>query len=202
MEIIYGDQCTPEWDTNRLCSIGGTAINLIAPGGMGYTKTLYEFAGEMITGVKAESFKFRHAARGLENESATWAAYTFETGNQVEHVSLIKGTPNKHCSPDALIGKDGIGEGKTRIPSIFIEASAVGYYPIATRRQIQWGLFISEREWCDYVQYCPEMMNAGATGLLIKRVGRDEKMIKELDDAAEKFIGDLYDLVERLKGNQ
>lgn len=200
MEIIYGDQGDETWQKHRLASIGGTAINLIAPGGKGYTKLLYEFVGEYLTKVKAESFKFQHADRGLDNETATWDAYTFLTGREVEHVSLIKSdSPHKHYSADALIGEPGIGEGKTRIPSIFVQALTIGYFPIATKRQCQWGLSVCEREWVDYVQFCPEMQNAGENGLIIQRVYRDEKMIKELNEVADKFIDEMKAMVKQIR---
>lgn len=200
-EIIHGEQGTTEWSNARCASIGGTAINDIAPGGKGYKKLLYEFAGEMITGIKASSFKFQHADRGLENENETWNLYSFLTGNPVEHVSMVKSDqPHKHYSADALIGGSGIGEGKTRIPSIFVQATIDGYFPIATRRQCQWGLSICEREWVDYCQFCPEIHNAGFNGLLIHRVTRDEKMIKELHEVADKFIEEMLGIVDTIKG--
>jgi len=200
MKIIHGDQGTDEWRTLRLGSIGGTAIGRIAPKGAGYKKMLYEFAGEILTGTPADNYKFQHAERGLENEDATWSTYTFLTGVEIERVALVvSDLPRRHYSPDALIGTDGIGEGKTRIPSIYAEAVDVGYYPIDTRRQIQWGLSICEKQWCDYLQYCPEMAAAGHNGLLVQRVRRDEKMIRELNDIAEIFLEDLEKLIAKLK---
>lgn len=189
MEIITEcEQGSDLWFQYRLASIGGTAINLIAPEGKGYKKTLYEFVGEHLTGIKAESFKFQHADRGHEFEPVARSMYEFIRGVDVEQVALIKADNCRHVSPDGLVDKDGLIEIKTRIPSIFIEADKEGCFPIADKRQIQWSLHISERKWCDRIQYCPEMLLANKKCILIDRITRDERMISELKDVSDKFI--------------
>lgn len=202
MQIINCDQNSPEWFEHRLASIGGSSIGSVVAGGQGKMRKglLYRFASELLTGVKAETFKFQHADRGHEYEAETWSCYTFETGLAIEHVGLVKADiPFMHYSPDALIEKNGIGEGKVRIPSVFVEAMVDGYFPTDVRRQIQWGLYICEREWCDYVQFCPEMGDAGVNPILINRIYRDEKEITFLKEGADKFITEMTNLVERLR---
>lgn len=200
MEIITDcEQGSDLWFQYRLASIGGTAINLIAPQGKGYKKTLYEFVGELLTGVKAESFKFQHADRGHEFEPIARSMYEMIADVEVEQVALIKADRHRHESPDGLVGSEGKIEIKTRIPSIFIEADEIDYFPIADKRQIQWGLFISERIWCDRIQYCPEMAQAGKKCILIDRITRDHKMISELKHVADKFIKEMLELAGRYK---
>ena len=166
----------------------------------GYKKTLYELTGELITGVKAESFKFQHADRGHEFEDKARKLYEFIEGVDVEQIALIKGDkPHTHVSTDSIIGKDGILEIKTRIPSIWLELAEGGLEPIADRRQRQWGLSVGKRIWVDSVNYCPEIALAGSGGILIKRVKRDEKMIAELEAAADRFIKDMLELSAKYK---
>jgi len=200
MEIITEcEQNSDMWFQHRLASIGGTAINLIAPQGKGYKKTLYEFAGEHVTGIKAESFKFQHADRGHEFEPVARDMYEFIKGVDVDQVALIKTDNHRHVSPDGLVNSDGLIEIKTRIPSIFIEADEEGYFPIADKRQIQWSLHISERKWCDRIQYCPEMASAGKKCILIDRITRDNKMIAELKVISDKFIKEMLKLASKYK---
>ena len=199
-EIIYGEQGTEDWKQLRIASIGGTAINRIAPMKDGYKKALYEFVGEMVSGVKADNFKFRHADRGILFEPKARSLYEFIVGVDVEQVSMIKGDkPHQHYSPDGLIGEDGLLEIKVRIPSVWIELAEGGLEPIADRRQRQWGLHICQKQRIISVNYCPEIALSGNGGILIKRVERDEKMIAELEAAADRFIKDMLELSAKYK---
>jgi len=200
MQIIRDiDQLQPEWFSLRLASIGSTAINKIAPGGVGFTDTLYEFAGEAITGVPADSFKFQHADRGHEFEPQARRDYEFITDNVVEQITMIQGEPRQHVSTDGIIGEDGILEIKTRIPKIFIKIlKGKLTEPIADRRQRDWGLHVSGRKWVDSVNYCPEIAKAGRGGILIKRFYRDEEKILELKTVADKFLKDLDELLGKI----
>jgi len=208
-QYIYDiDQNSPEWFDARICSIGGTGINKVAGGGKGRKDLLYEFAGELITGVPAESFKFRHADRGHEFEPDARDYYAFTRGIEVKQCGLVKADePHKHVSPDGLVSDSGGLEIKTRIPSVFVKAFVEDTVDIAVRRQIQWSIWITERDWWDLVLYCPEMMSQGVEPI-IKRVYRDEKPKskrmewvtgKKLNDAANEFIKEMNELANRIR---
>jgi len=62
---------------------------------------------------------------------------------------------------------------------------------------MQYGLGISEREWCDYVMYCPFIKDIYP--LIVVRVERDEKEIKELNEGVDKFIKDMFYLLSEVK---
>jgi len=197
MEIIKDiEQNSEEWFQLRLGSIGGSSIAKAVAKGQGKSRKdlLYKLAGEILTGVPAPSFKFQHADRGHEHEDDARGAYEFNHGVVVEQVSMIKNGHRKHCSPDGLVGDDGMVEIKTRIPSVFIEAMESGKIPTSDKRQMQWSLSRSERRYCDYVQYCPEMKK---NKLLVIRIARDEKLIKELEEGADSFLHDLDSLVAK-----
>ena len=209
-EIIYDiTQNTPEWIYLRLGSVGGTIIDKIAPRGKEYKNALYYLAGEIITGVPAESHWFKHAERGHIYEPIARAAYTLRTGNEVKQCALIKGDkPHTHISPDGIIGATGLLEIKTRTPSVFLAAKD-GHFPLADKRQIAWGLSVSGREWYERVQFCPEIDRVGSDGIIIERINVytrievDRKKMKmidlmvELEEVADKFISDMMALVDR-----
>jgi hypothetical protein len=85
------------------------------------------------------------------------------------------------CSPDRLVGDDGLLE--IKVPNIanhigyLLDADGIGY-----RAQVQGQLWIAEREWVDTLSYNPEMPNA------LVRVGRDEKFIAALAQAVDQFL--------------
>jgi hypothetical protein len=196
------EQGSEDWHKLRLASIGGSSISKItAKGGKQRTSELYSLAGELLTGLKADHFKFQHADRGHDFEGECRDFYSFTTGIETKQVALVRpeGVKYRHCSPDHLVGDDGMGEIKVRIPSVFVEAGTKGLYPITVRKQIQWSLWICEREWCDYIQYCPEMALQGINPLIVDRKYRDEEMIKELVEGADKFIEEMLVMVERMK---
>ena len=194
-EIIRGiEQNTPEWEALRIASVGSTAINDIAPKGTGYKNALYKFVGEMVSGVKAESYKFKHADRGHEFEPAAREMYELVNGVEVEQICMIKGDkPHTHTSTDGLIREDGIFEAKVRIPSEFIKLAEGKAPPIGDLRQCYWDLYVSEKKWVDTVNYCPEIANAKRGGYIEKRIHRDtcEPLIKELADIADEFIKEM-----------
>ena len=210
-EYLYHlEQNTDAWLCERIASIGGTAIDKIAPGGKPRKDLLYQFAGAYITKVPPENFKFQHADRGHQFEPETRDAYSIITGNEVKQVGLVRSGPHKHYSADGLIGDDGILEIKVRIQSVFIMAAIEGYAPIGLRRQVQWGLWVCDREWADYIQYCPELADNGIPPI-IQRIYRDEKPKskreqhvtgKDLDEAAEKFISEMLAIVEKIRGSK
>jgi len=200
-EIIRScDQNSDEWFSLRLASIGGTAINYIAPKGKGYKDTLYKLAGEMLTGVKTPSNTFRDADRGHLFEPDARQLYDMHTGNVVEQIALIKGQPHQHISPDGLIGDDGLLEIKVRYAHTWLPLAEGELEPIADRRQRQWGLHVSGRDWYDAVNYCPELAQAGKESILINRVYRDEEMIRDLKKVAGIFIIEMKALANKYGG--
>ena len=94
-------------------------------------------------------------------------------------------------------GEDGIIEIKCVIPSVHVETILLDKVPAAYRKQCQWGLHICQRKWCDFVSYSPLVVDRP---IWIKRVYRDEKLIKQLDEGADKFIAELLGIVEKIKG--
>lgn len=207
LEYIDMEQGSEEWYKARIASIGGTAINAIAAGGSGRKKLLYAFVGEYLTGIPAESFKFHHADRGKEFESVLRDYYSALTGNEVKEYGLIRFGPHYHISPDGIIGESGGLEIKTRIPSVMVEAITSGYTPISVRRQAQWSMYGTGREWWDYIQGCPEMMD-NSIHPVIQRIYRDElpKSKREehvtgagLYEAAESFVAEMLKMAEQCR---
>lgn len=203
MKVITDcEQGSERWHQLRLGSIGGSSISSVVAGGQGKTRKslLYRKAGEILSETAYESYSNAHMERGLEQESDARVAYEWEMDCNVEQVALIQSDqPFKHDSPDGLVGLDGRIEIKCVIPSVHIETIISDKIPAAYRKQIQWGLFIDERDWCDFVSYSPLVKDRPTW---IKRAYRDDKVIKELNDGADKFITELLMIVERIKNEK
>jgi len=196
-EILDMPQGSDEWFTERIGSIGGSSIASVVAKGEGKMRKnlLFRLAGEILTGVKYEGFKNDHMDRGIEQESEARIRYELVTGNEVVQVGLVKLTDYKHESPDGLVGKDGKIEIKCVIPSVQVETIIADKVPANYRKQVQWGLFICERQWCDFISYSPLVTSRP---MWIKRVERDEKLIKELDEGADKFIKEMLEILDTI----
>ena len=88
-------------------------------------------------------------------------------------------------SPDGLVGDDGLIEIKSRDPHLHlatISAHAKGQgAPIEYMAQMQAGLLLSEREWCDFLSF------SHGLPMLRIRVQRDEEYIDAIKAAAMEF---------------
>ena len=201
MEVIRDiEQGSEEWSRLRIASIGGSSISKAVAGGQGKMRTqlLYDFVGELLSGEKKNGYTNQFMEEGIKHEDSARKLYEFETGHTVEQVALILHDNPYFCvSPDGLINDDGMIEIKTVIPSVFVERKLTWCIPTDYRRQIQWSLFVAERQWCDFVNYCPYLKDTYP--LITQRVLRDEKEISELQKGADLFISEMLKMYEAVK---
>lgn len=198
MEIIRDiEQGSPEWFSHRLGSIGGSSIASVVAGGKGKTRSalLYRLAGEILSGEKYEGYTNHHMERGLELEAEARALYEFQTDNTVEQVALVKMSDHIHYSPDGLIDPDGLLEIKCTIPSVHVETIYTDKIDGKYIKQMQWGMFVCKRKWCDFVSYSPSVK---AKPIFIKRVKFDSDMASELWAGAQNFIDEMEQIIKRV----
>ena len=86
------------------------------------------------------------------------------------------------CKSDGLVGDDGGIEIKCPLPHNHIAYLRAGDVPGKYIPQIQGCLWITGREWWDFMSYHPAMED------LIVRVYRDEAYIKKLADAVIRAV--------------
>jgi predicted phage-related endonuclease len=84
-------------------------------------------------------------------------------------------------SPDGLVGDDGLIECKSRRQKYQIETILKHEMPADYMIQVQTGLWVSERKWCDFVSY------SGGLPMVTIRVYPDEKIIDAIKSAACAF---------------
>jgi len=192
-------QGSDEWHNLRIGSIGGSGISKVMAKGEGKTRKqlLYDMVGEMLSGRKKDGFVSGPMKDGVLFEDEARNLYSFMTDAEVVQIGFFQGKPHTHFSPDGCVGDNGIIEIKTVIPSTFVEYKLSGKIPADYRRQMQWGLHISGREWCDYVVYSPAVKNT--VPLIVRRLDRDEKEIAEMDSEADEFIKDMLRVYEAVK---
>src|SRR5256714_5749426 len=114
--------------------------------------------------------------RGLivEAEAADW--YEFDQDVTTQRIGFI--TNDEHtmgCSPDRLVGNDGLLEIKAPLPHTQVEYWISGEVDERFRPQLQGQLYISQRSWVDIVCWHDVLPK------LVTRVEPDEKFIQALD---------------------
>jgi len=130
--------------------------------------------------------------RGKEREAEARSLYALLKDADPVLVGFIR-NGNCGCSPDALIGADGMLEIKDAIGSIQIERLLAGTLPPEHVAQCQGALMVAEREWLDFMSYCRAMPP------LIVRVYRDEPYVNALRADVAEFVDELDALVAQIR---
>ena len=198
VQIITCEQGTPEWYEARRGIPTASAFDCLMKRGKGgqpsATRRTYllQLAGEILTGELPENFTSVYTERGKRLEGEARDLYAFIKDVEPEQVGFIR-SGDKGCSPDSLIGSDGMLEIKTKKPALLVDAILADQFLEEHKAQCQGGLWIAEREWIDLVCYWPGMPP------VIHRAYRDEDYIKSLAEAVDAFNADLADAVERVR---
>lgn len=102
-------------------------------------------------------------------------------------------------SPDGLVGDDGLIEIKSRKPKKHLATILADEVPTENVAQIQCGLLVSGREWCDYVSFC------GGMPLYVKRVYPDlawhmaiKNAVHTFEQTAAQMVADYVTAVDGL----
>ncbi len=206
LEIVECEQGTDEWFQARAGIITASRFaDVMAKTPKGNAdgatrkKYLYQLAGEILTGEVHETYKNNHMDRGRVMEAAAREDYIFWSDVDIDQFKQIGFAKRAYfgCSPDHLIGDNGVLEIKTALPSIMIDLAESGTdFPSEHKPQCQGALLVLNREFVDLKVYWPKMPN------LTYRAYRDEPYIKNLRSEIDRFRNDLLDLVERMKARR
>lgn len=204
---IYNDihQRSEEWHNIRLGRVGGSESSVLSvkgksESGLGAAAftLLYEKAYEIIQKepVKENIVTFA-MQRGMDLEPEAIHEYELSKMVKVDQVGYILNSDYKYAgySPDGLVGEDGLIEVKCPGNSEFMRQIITNEIPKQYFCQMQWGMFISGRKWCDYVVYNPDYHKSP---LYIDRVDRIEKTIETLKANYLAFESELDAILERI----
>lgn len=148
-------------------------------------------AAERITGHVEYVHPSFDMMRGTEDEPAARAVYAehYAPVDEVGFITLKTDTYKLGYSPDGLVGTGGLIEIKSRKPEKHIATVLSGRPPAYNMAQMQTGMFITGREWCDYISFC-----AGLP-LWVKRVYPDTAWFAAIDAAATAFETNVNNII-------
>lgn len=147
----------------------------------GLTATL---VAERITGHTEPTYLNDDMLRGIEDEPRALEKYAEHYGRPVDTVGFMVRDDwgfELGYSPDGLVGNDGLIEVKSRRQKKQLQTILADQVPAENMAQLQCGLLVSGRTWCDYVSYC------GGMPMYVKRVEPDERWQAAIVAAVEKF---------------
>lgn len=145
---------------------------------------MYELIHERQTNELQPLVQTAHMMRGHRLEPEARNLYQSLTGNEIS----LCGFMTNHgigYSPDFLVGYEGTAEVKTRMGHLQAKLLYLNTVPEEHMAQIQGGLWVSGREWCDFICHSPGMP------LFVKRVYRDEAMIKYIAKRVAEFYQEM-----------
>lgn len=184
------EQGGPEWDDLRrgmvTASVVGQLVtpSTLKPAANPASRSLAALiVAERITGRTDPSFVSDDMERGREDEPRARDVYAehFAPVTEVGFMELETLAWTLGYSPDGLVGDDGLIEIKSRRPKKHLATILADQVPAENTAQIQAGLFVSGRQWCDYISY------SGGMPLWVKRVEPDPAWHSAFDAALRAF---------------
>ncbi|MGL4234477.1 lambda exonuclease family protein [Tabrizicola sp.] len=167
MIIITREQRTPEWyAARRGLPTASEFGSIITPKKMEYAAAADTYIDNLIDELmrpeahSEESWTGnRHTRRGelLEPEAA--GTYAFDRDVRLTAVGLVLSDCRRFgCSPDALIGEDGMLEAKAPDGPTIVrwirEHRRTGDVPLEHKAQVHGSLIVTGRKWVDFLAYC------------------------------------------------
>lgn len=198
LQIIECEQGSPEWHQARAGIITASCMHQVMAKGQGISRDTYmrHMIGEVFTGRPCKLFRNADMDRGNELEPEAREVYASTVDEPVEKTGFMKNHDEIGFigySADALVGDIGLAEIKTTEPHIQVEILEANRIPPEHVKQIQCGLWVSERQWIDVVVYCPGMP------LFSKRAYRDEGLIQNMRFESISFYADMKRRIDNLK---
>jgi putative phage-type endonuclease len=202
--VHHMEQRSEEWHQHRLGRVTASRIADV----MAQTRTgpgaarknyMADLVAERLTGERRDSFSNAAMQWGTDTEPQARAAYSFMTDMQVEEVGFIDhpSIEMAGCSPDGLVGDDGMVEIKCPNTATHIDALLTGKIDGKYIKQMQFQMACAGREWCDFVSFDPRL--PAEMQLWVRRVPRDAEIVAEIEDAVEYFTAELRAKVDHLR---
>ena len=156
----------------------------VKPADNDYSRALTaQLVAERITGYVDPVFVSDDMLRGHEDEPRARDLYSEKYAPARESGFLIRdfGSFRIGYSPDGLVGDDGLIEVKSPRAKKHLTTILSREIPPEHMAQVQCGLLVTGRSWCDFLSYC------GGMPMWRKRVLPDQRWFDAIVAAAEKF---------------
>jgi hypothetical protein len=203
IEVFDCAQYSPEWFDCRkgiptASEFHKLLMNGQKKGEASKTRRRYmlDLIGERMTGQPRETFSSKHMERGkvMEAEAADFYE-AFIANDEVSTIGFIRRDKRSGCSPDRLVGSNGMLQIKTMLPPLLLDLHLTTKPDEYTEHdcQLYGELWVAEREWTDLLVYWPGIKP------FIRRVYRDEAKIKSIELGVELFHNEMEEVMTQLE---
>jgi putative phage-type endonuclease len=183
------EQGSPQWhDLRRGLVTASTVGKLITPTlkvasndvSRGLTATL---VAERITGYTEDTPMTSDMWRGVDSEPIARDIYSghYQQAVEVGFMRRDEDGWSLGYSPDGLVGVDGLIEIKAPRAKTHLNTILRGEVPDHYMAQLQAGLLVTGRDWCDFVSYC------GGMPLWVQRVSPQDDWFEAIEAACRQF---------------
>ncbi len=188
------EQNSDEWFQMRAGKVTGSAIGKIMANygkafGEPAKKLAVDIAVHQLTGrVSQNNYSNAHMERGHEQEPIARQLYEDETFCDVTNGGFFD-NGFTGCSPDGLVGDDGVIEIKSVVASQQFERVRKQHFDPAYKWQIVFNLHETSSLWLDYISYCADFPEGKQ--LYIQRVtpGMFANELSMMADRLREFSG-------------
>jgi hypothetical protein len=222
-------QKSDKWDKLRLGKITGSGFYKLIKGNGAKENYIFSKASERIISEKSDQDKYTnfHMQRGNCYEDEAKDYYLLKTYNKIIDVGLIEHDMFVACSPDGLILTDektantvildsgeiikynGLAE--VKVPDTYnflkqiyyIKEQGIKGIPEEYFYQMQFNMWNSNGQWCDYVLYNPEYEKVlknttklGDNTTFIIRVEPDPKIFKKIETTVLSAIEEIGKIIK------
>lgn len=183
-------QRSQEWYDLRMGVVTASQVKRIIGAKGGEETYINELISQKLTYKYKEIYMTDAIQHGVDYESQAISAYSFITNNRVDQVGFVKCHEYLGCSPDGFIGEDGLIE--TKCPDTHTHIGWVRNNKIPKDHiyQCLYQLFVTKREWVDFVSYDPRL--SSPHNLFIKRC-----TISEYQDDYDRLLLRLEDFLSK-----
>ena len=197
------EQGTPEWQALRVGKLTASRVaDMLATVKTGESMSRKNLRADLIaerlTGNKTDSYSNSAMNWGVETEPQARVAYEVFSYNFVDQVAFVDHPTiaNFGCSPDGLVGDDGLIEIKCGNTSTHLEYIETRKPPSKYMTQMMSQMAVTGRKWCDFVSFDPRLPDG--LKLLVVRIERDEEVIAKIEAEAIKFLAEVDDKIVEL----
>lgn len=198
-------QGTDAWLTLRLGKATASRmadITARTKTGFGASRESYkaQLVVERLTGQCQDTFTNAAMQWGTANEPFARTAYCEDRLCTVREVGFVEHPTiaNAGCSPDGLVGEDGLTEFKCPESKTHIATLLGSSFPDKYVKQALWQMAcLPERQWCDLVSFDPRMPEL--MRLFIQRIPRDDTAIAALEAEVAAFLAEVDETERKLR---
>lgn len=196
------EQRTEEWYQARLGKVTASKVASVLAKKDSATRSDYltDLVLERLTGKQQEFYQNEAMQWGTDTEPQARMAYEAHSNNLVDELGFIDHPTiaNFGCSPDGVIGEDGLIEIKCPNSKTHLSTLLSGKAPSKYIPQMQTQMAVMNRQWCDFVSFDPRLPEE--LQLFVVRVNRDNEYIAKLEEEVSAFLKEVDETVTKLKG--